>query len=107
VRQLIAAAMLTICNDSFDHRLAVALVAALAANLSTCIPLQYTLNQPTNRPIMPTYKVEKAKTGRSGCKKCKDKIEKDEIRIGTITEAKEGHSLTTYVMLPCKCSLAL
>ena len=29
-----------------------------------------------------TYCLEKAKTGRSSCKKCKEKIQKGEIRLG-------------------------
>lgn len=34
---------------------------------------------------MPSYKIEAAKSGRSSCKKCKEKIGKGEIRIGTVS----------------------
>lgn len=50
--------------------------------------------------IMPTttYHVEKAKSGRSGCKKCKDKIEKDAIRIGAFLLSTD-REMKSYVSL--------
>lgn len=51
---------------------------------------------------MPTsYSVEKAKTGRATCRKCKEKIAKDEMRIGTTVVSKDddGHDVTRYVSL--------
>ena len=49
-----------------------------------------------------TYHVEKAKSGRSSCRKCKEKIAKDELRIGITSQARDGdHSMTQWVLPKC------
>lgn len=50
---------------------------------------------------MATYNVEPAKSGRSSCKKCKEKIEKDEIRIGTNRTTADDIVMTSWVHAKC------
>ena len=62
--------------------------------------------QPHFRPfhassaIMSTsFVIEPAKTGRAGCKDCKDKIEKDAVRIGKVTSSPfsdDGNMVVWY-----------
>jgi hypothetical protein len=48
------------------------------------------------------FVVEKAKSGRAECRKCRLKIEKDEIRIGHISEnAANGYSSTKWFHAGC------
>lgn len=42
-----------------------------------------------------TYIIEPAKSSRSKCKKCKEPIEKGELRIGDETPAAQGDYSTT------------
>jgi hypothetical protein len=47
-----------------------------------------------------SFTLENAKTGRASCKKCKQKIDKDGLRIGHSYENKSsGYSMTRYVLL--------
>eukprot|EP00050_Salpingoeca_kvevrii_P020889 m.103651 g.103651 ORF g.103651 m.103651 type:complete len:1100 (+) comp9072_c0_seq1:161-3460(+) len=50
-----------------------------------------------------TFKIEKAKTGRSGCKGCKEKIEKDELRIAKITASpfSDDSTMSSYFHVKC------
>lgn len=47
------------------------------------------LNDDTNS-LIPVYIAELAKSGRAECKKCNTKIQKDELRIGIVTESDWG-----------------
>lgn len=79
---------------------------ALRAQVTRCLTLTLQLRLParvlshpsfrfpsahsfhTSRAIMATtWVVEPAKTSRSGCKECKDKIDKDTLRIGKVTSS--------------------
>jgi hypothetical protein len=50
----------------------------------------------------PTYIIEKAKSGRAECQKCSQKIEKDIVRVGVITEGEWG-LFTKWQH--CKCTI--
>lgn len=50
---------------------------------------------------MATYNAEPAKSGRSSCKKCKEKIEKDELRIGTNRTTADDIVMTSWVHAKC------
>ena len=49
---------------------------------------------------MPTYTLEEAKSGRAGCRKCKDKIAKGDLRIGSHTEV-DDHTMSQWHHLEC------
>jgi hypothetical protein len=61
-----------------------------------------TNNQITSPAIsqIPTYVLEMAKSGRAECKKCGNKIMKDELRVGVLTEGDWG-VYTRWQHLPC------
>ena len=46
-----------------------------------------------------TFRVDRAKTGRSKCKGCKEPIEKDSLRIGKVTASpfSDDSEMTLYV----------
>lgn len=46
--------------------------------------------EPDKSAIIPTYVIEIAKSGRAECRKCENKIGKNELRIGVITEGDWG-----------------
>eukprot|EP01147_Barroeca_monosierra_P002945 gene2945-5746_t len=50
-----------------------------------------------------TFQVEAAKTGRSGCKECKEKIDKGVLRIGKVTPSpfSDEGSMTSWFHIPC------
>jgi len=50
---------------------------------------------------MATYSAEPAKSGRSSCKKCKEKIEKDDLRIGTSRTTADDITMTSWVHAKC------
>jgi poly [ADP-ribose] polymerase len=47
-----------------------------------------------------THVIERAKSGRAKCRKCREKIEKDELRFGHQVEGDFGEALQWY-HLPC------
>jgi len=49
---------------------------------------------------MVTYSLEEAKSGRAGCRKCKEKIGKGDLRIGTHTEV-DDHTMSQWQHLEC------
>lgn len=48
-----------------------------------------------------TYTIEPAKSNRSTCKKCKNKIEKDDVRVGTHRQTPDDMTFTTWNHLNC------
>jgi Poly(ADP-ribose) polymerase and DNA-Ligase Zn-finger region len=52
---------------------------------------------------MPTYSIEYSKSGRAGCKnkKCGDKIEKGEFRIGVTSEGAQGYTICKWYHVRC------
>lgn len=52
---------------------------------------------------MSEYSIERAKSGRSKCKKCKVQIEKGELRLGTTVPAKDGgdYGMTSWTHIAC------
>jgi len=48
-----------------------------------------------------SYSIEKARSGRSTCKKCKSKIEKDILRIGITTDHPEFGETTKWEHVEC------
>jgi hypothetical protein len=50
--------------------------------------------------VIPAYCIERAKSGRAECKKCDKKIDKNEVRIGVITEGEWG-LFTRWQHLAC------
>ncbi|EGD81001.1 ligase III [Salpingoeca rosetta] len=50
-----------------------------------------------------TFQIEGAKTGRSGCKECKQKIDKDVLRIGKVTPSafSDDATMTSWFHVPC------
>ncbi|CAB9527172.1 poly ADP-ribose polymerase [Seminavis robusta] len=48
-----------------------------------------------------SYKIELAKSGRSGCKKCSEKIDKGLLRIGIATEGPGGYDLCKWHHIGC------
>mmetsp|Transcript_15082 Transcript_15082/g.24994 ORF Transcript_15082/g.24994 Transcript_15082/m.24994 type:complete len:411 (+) Transcript_15082:65-1297(+) len=50
---------------------------------------------------MATYSVEPAKSGRASCKKCKSKIEKDDLRVGTHRVSADDIMMVTWNHATC------
>jgi len=50
---------------------------------------------------MPTYHIENAKSGRSSCKKCKEKISKGELRIGVTSPGPGDFEVTSWYHPSC------
>jgi hypothetical protein len=50
---------------------------------------------------MATYTAERAKSGRAACKKCKEKIEKDDCRIGVHRKSPDDIVFTSWNHLKC------
>jgi DNA ligase-3 len=55
-----------------------------------------------------SFTVNYAKTGRAGCKKCKEKIDKATLRVGRVTPRPEalggkgeGDTMVQYYHVPC------
>jgi hypothetical protein len=82
---------------------------ALVARPIPWLPILYHI-QPqfrsfhVNRAIMSTtFVIEPAKTARAGCKECKDKIEKDAVRIGKVTSSPFSDEGTMVVWYHYNC----
>ena len=71
---------------------------------SLTLPLFFKLccagNHISHNSSMATYSVEFSKSSRASCKKCKNKIEKDSLRIGTHT-MMDDISMTSWIHLNC------
>lgn len=53
-------------------------------------PLDNVLMKSSAPEVIPTYVAEISKSGRAECRKCETKIQKDELRVGVITEGDWG-----------------
>lgn len=54
---------------------------------------------------MSDSKIESAKTGRSKCRKCREKIEKDTLRMGIISYQFDTDGSWSWYHLPCGAAL--
>lgn len=50
---------------------------------------------------MTTYSAELAKSSRASCKRCKEKIEKDTLRIGVHSQSADGIEFSSWTHLAC------
>ena len=52
---------------------------------------------------LPQWRCEKSKSNRAGCKECKDKIEKDVMRLGLVmpVHGHEDHTQTNWYHASC------
>ncbi|KAL7518672.1 hypothetical protein ACHAWX_003482 [Stephanocyclus meneghinianus] len=64
---------------------------------STSYPSWSYFSEAAETPV-PSYRVEKAKSGRSSCKGCKGPIAKDEVRVGSLDERGGGYGQWHHLM---------
>ncbi len=85
--------------NSIEHNLKAYRITPIKISAPTQVPSQPNKTAQSKMPT--TYTIEEAKSGRATCKKCKEKIDKGALRIGTHAESEDRPTMTSWNHLEC------